>query len=286
MTSSPQIHFANIHEFCRSVIESGDLEAKLQPPRGEDGGPLEDMQPSPSLFIDAPRRAPGLAITDGSSRLPVLHELAKPEARAICAARFAHHELMAIELFALALLRWPDAPAELRRGWLNALEEEQSHCQLFLERLHALDACLEDFDLSGYFLKHAPAILGPDCGPQAFLCAVGLTLEQANLDFSLVYEQGFRDAGDVISADVCRKIYEEEIGHVALALHWLVRLAPDGRSQLEAYRDAVPFPLGAHRAKARRFDAAGRRRAGLDEEFIAYVKAARPSHGRGYADLA
>jgi len=280
MTSSSPIHFVNIHEFCRSVVESGDLEAKLQTPRGADGGLLEDTQPSPSLFVDAPSRTPSLATKGGSRRLPVLHELSKPEARGICAARFAHHELMAIELFALALLRWPDAPAELRRGWLNALEEEQNHCQLFLDRLHVLGARLEDFELSGYFLKHAPAILGPDCGPKAFLCAVGLTLEQANLDFSLIYEKGFRDAGDTISADVCRRIHEEEIGHVALALHWLVRLAPDGRSQLEAYRDSVPFPLGAHRAKARRFDTEGRRRAGLDEEFIAYVKAARPSHAK------
>lgn len=185
---------------------------------------------------------------------------------------------MAIELFALALLRWPDAPTELRRGWLGALEEEQSHCRLFLGRLDVVDAQLEDFDLSGYFLKHVPVMLGPECTPQVFLSAVGLTLEQANLDFSLLYEKGFRDAGDLISADICKKVHEEEVGHVALALHWLVRLAPDGCSQVDAYRDSVPFPLGAHRAKSRHFDFESRRRAGLDEEFITFVKSARPSH--------
>ena len=279
MISRAPTGFANIHEFCRSVVESGDLEAKLIPPRAADDAALEDT-PGPSLVIDAPTRAPGLALKGGSDRLPVLHELVKPEARALCLARFAHHELMAIELFALALLRWPDAPEELRRGWLGALEEEQDHCRLFLERLDSLDARLDDFDLSGYLLRHVPAMLGPDSGPRTFLCAVGLTLEQANLDFSLLYEKGLRVAGDEISARVCRKIHDEEIGHVALALHWLARLAPDGRSQLEAYRESVPFPLGAHRAKARHFDAEGRRRAGLDEEFIAFVRASRPSHAR------
>ena len=83
--------FANIHEFCRSVVESGDLESKLQAPRAAKDAPLEDAQPGPSLVIDAPTRAPELALGGGSGRLPVLHELVNPEARTACLARFAYH---------------------------------------------------------------------------------------------------------------------------------------------------------------------------------------------------
>jgi hypothetical protein len=42
-----------------------------------------------------------------------------------------------------------------------------------------------------------------------------------------------------------------------------------------AYEAAVPFPLGAARAKGRRFDAGARRRAGLGEDFIEHVRRAR-----------
>ena len=97
-------------------------------------------------------------------------------------------------------------------------------------------------------------------GPQAFLCAMGLTLEQANLDFSLVYRDAFRAAGDEESARACERVHEDEIRHVALASRWLRALSPE-EEEVDRYLAAVPFPLSAARAKARRFDAAARRRA-------------------------
>ena len=56
-------------------------------------------------------------------------------ARAECLARFAHHELMAVELFAWALLRWPMMPSPMRAGFVGVLAQEQVHCRLYLERL-------------------------------------------------------------------------------------------------------------------------------------------------------
>jgi uncharacterized ferritin-like protein (DUF455 family) len=184
---------------------------------------------------------------------------------------------MAAELFAWALLRWPSLPPELRRGWVGALADEQRHCRLYLDRLEAHGHELRDFPRSDYFWKHAPAIALSPHGPRAFLCAMGLTLEQANLDFSLVYRDGFRAAGDEASARVCQRVHEDEVGHVRLAATWLARLGDPAASEVERYSEAVPFPLSAARAKGRRFDAEARRRAGLGEEFIAHVKRARSS---------
>ena len=62
-----------------------------------------------------------------------------------------------------------------------------------------------------------------------------------------------------------------------LAARWLRRLAPDDRDDVQRYAEAVPFPLGAARAKARRFDADARRRAGLSDRFIEHVRRARSS---------
>ncbi len=266
-----------VREFCRRILESGDLEAKLAPAVGPSGEALSDEPAGPPLCFDRPTRDPELEMHAGVEPLPRPGELALREARARCLARFANHELMAVELFAWALLRWPDLPPELRRGFVAVLEEEQLHCRLYLDQLRALGSTLSEHRLSDYFWKHAPAIAASPHGPRAFLCAMGLTLEQANLDFTLTYRDGFRNAGDEATAQICQRIHDDEVGHVRMAARWLQMLAPEGQGDVEAYREAVPYPLAAARAKGRRFDEAARRRAGLSEEFIAYVRGARSS---------
>jgi uncharacterized ferritin-like protein (DUF455 family) len=122
----------------------------------------------------------------------------------------------------------------------------------------------------------------------AFLAAVGLTLEQANLDFTLTYRDGFAEAGDHQSAQVCQLVHDEEIAHVALAARWMKRLgeldsneSPDSNeTDLDRYLAAVPFPLGPARAKGRRFEVAPRRRAGLSDALIDHVRNARSSQER------
>jgi uncharacterized ferritin-like protein (DUF455 family) len=270
-----------VREFCRKIFESGNLEVKLAPPVQPSGEALSDEPAGPPLYFDRPARDPEIEMSTGAEPLPRPGELASREARARCLARFANHELMAVEFFAWALLRWPDLPTGLRRGFVAVLAEEQLHCRLYLDRLRALGSALSVHRLSDYFWKHAPAIAASPHGPRAFLCAMGLTFEQANLDFTLIYRDGFRSAGDEESAQVCQRIHDDEIGHVRMAARWLRALAPEGQDEIEAYRAAVPYPLAAARAKGRRFDEAARRRAGLSGEFIAFVRGARSSQEQG-----
>jgi len=262
------------HAFLRRILECGQLEAKLAPPPE---CALVDSEPDPPLHIERPARAPGLELVSGAPRLPRPRALVDRGARAQCLARFAHHELMAVELFAWALLRWPALPAELRSGWLRVLAEEQVHCRLYLERLAAHDGSLEEFPTSDYFWHHSGAIAAAPDGPQAFLAAIGLTLEQANLDFTLLYRDAFRRAGDEESARVCQRVHDDEIRHVRHAARWLRELAGPETSDLDAYLRAVPFPLAPSRAKGRHFHAEARRRAGLSPELIETVRCARSS---------
>jgi len=255
---------ADLRSFCRRVLEAGDLAHKLAPPVDGEGRALPDDEPGAALDIRTPARDPQLALVTGAARLPRPGELSDPDARAVCLARFAHHELMAVELFAWALLRWPELPAALRRALATVLAEEQSHCKLYLDRLVAHGSQLGDHALSGYFWRHAPAMAASPHGPSAFLAGMG--------------------AGDEQSAQVCERVHAEEIGHVALAARWLPRLAPappgDDDELVARYEACVPFPLAAARAKGRRFDAAARRRAGLSEAFIEHVRRARSSSER------
>lgn len=267
----------------RAILESGDLATKLAPiPAMPTGAPEEragaGSAPEP-VEIQTPRREPGLEMGPGSEALPRPGALSDPAARVRCIARFAHHELQAVELLAWALLRWPELPAQLTQGLLHVLADEQRHTRLYLARLDAHGAALgEHAPHSDYFWKHAPVMAAG--GPPAFLAALGLTLEQANLDFSMLYRDAFREAGDEETARVLEVVHADEIGHVAVAARGLRRLMPDHADDLARYEEAVPFPLSAARAKGRRFEAEARRRAGLDESLIEHVRQARSSSER------
>jgi len=271
-----------MRDFCLGILEDGRLEAKLAPP-GRDlferpAGATAAAEPP-----DRPARNPEIAMRGGAEKLPRPGRLGDPEARALCLARFAHHELMAVEMFAWAILRWPGLPPAMQRGLLGVLQDEQRHCRLYLDRLRAHGSSLSDHVLSDYFWKHAPAIARSDAGPAAFFASMGLTFEQANLDFAPLYRDAFRAAGDAASADVCERVHRDETRHVRFAARCLRELASSGEpSDVELYERATPFPLSAARAKGRRFDAGARREAGLSEAFIEYVRSARsPQELRG-----
>jgi uncharacterized ferritin-like protein (DUF455 family) len=277
----------NVADYCREILESSALEAKLAPPPARLGDP-PDQAP---IAIDAPARGRELALGRGEGPLPRLHELGDPARAAVCLARFANHELMAVELFAWALLRWPEAPGGLRRSWLAILRDEQRHARAYCARLEAVGSTLCAHRLSGYFWRHATHIADSPHGPRAFLCAMGLTLEQANLDFAALYRSAFAEVGDGETAAVLDIVHRDEIVHVHHAMTWLRRLAkraPAGApvrrgaadEDIALYEAAVPFPLDASRAKGRRFDAGARRRAGLSPAFIEHVRAARPGRSR------
>lgn len=271
-----------VSDYARSVLLEPSLDAKLRAPpsdlvddagSGSDGAPVrtvDDMVDIPR----APARDPTLAMVEINERLPRPGELGEAGARAACLSRFAHHELQAIELFAWALLAFPDLPPGLRRGFVQALGEEQEHCRLYLDRLAAHDVIFGSLPLSGYFWRHIDRIADAPSPALAFLCAQGLTLEQANLDFTLLFRDGFRSGGDDASARVMQRVHDDEIGHVKLAVTWVRRLA--GTDEVTAYAAHAPFPFSLARAKARRFDVGARRRAGLSDALIEAVRAARP----------
>lgn len=254
----------------------------------------------PPCFVDEPGRLPADSIprqedearparpaarSQGrSERLPRLQAMHDPLSRALCLERFAHHELQAIELMAWALLAYPDWPPGLRRALLLTLEEEQLHYRLYRERIAELRELAGGGPascgpLTDYLWQHHRGVQRAADPAAAFLCAIGLTFEQANLDFALLHRDLFRAVGDEPSAELMQRVHDDEIRHVRLAARWLRRLrhiAPGSPAEAQAYLDAVPFPLSPARAKGRRFDRAGRRQAGLSDALIELVRTARP----------
>jgi uncharacterized ferritin-like protein (DUF455 family) len=199
-----------------------------------------------------------------------------PQQRARILHALANHELQAIELFAWAVLAFPDTPAAFRRGLLAILADEQRHLALYVERLAAHGVALGDLPVTGHFWNKLDHLAGP-C---EFVCAMNLTFENANLDFSGEYAAAARAAGDEATSRALEQVHADEIRHVHFGWVWMQKLAGD-RDSWQTYLAHVRPPLGPQRARGVRFDREARRRAGLDEDFIAALEATAPTRPSG-----
>ena len=258
-------------DYARSIVCGDSLAAKLAPPPEL---VLDDGEPA--LRIAAPGRPANLAIVPGrAARVPPIAGMRDPSQRARILHALANHELQAVELFAWALLAFPDAPIAFRRGLVAIVADEQRHLQLYCDRLAAHGVAFGDHPVTGHFWNKLDHLTGP----LEFVCAMGLTFENANLDFAGDYAAAARACGDLETAAVLARVHEDEIAHVHFAWTWLGKLAA-GADPWTVYNEHVKPPLGPHRARGARFDREARRRAGFDEAFIAAlaaIDAKRPS---------
>ena len=237
---------------------------------------MTDDQPGPPLRIAAPGRPRELRIASARTvRVPPAAGMRDPAQRARILHALANHELQAVELFAWALLAFPDAPRLFRRGLVAILADEQRHFRLYQARLHALGLRFGDVAVTGHFWNH----LGQIASPLSFACIMGLTFENANLDFAQDYAKAARAAGDRETAAALDRVHADEIRHVRFAWRWLEKWRGEAPAW-EVYRGSMAPPLGPARARGRDLCRASRRAAGLDAEFIdrlAEVEPTRPS---------
>jgi uncharacterized ferritin-like protein (DUF455 family) len=253
-----------LRDFALRLVTSEDLEEKLGPPTGG-WSALSDRRPGPALCFARPGRPPGLAIVPASRvRVPALAGMADPEQRGRILHALANHELQAAELFAWALLAFPEAPGAFRRGLVRILLEEQRHTRMYAARLEDAGARFGDFPVNGYFWGKARDI----ASPLGFLCAMSLTFENANLDHTVETAEAARRAGDEKSAAVIEAVQRDEVGHVRFGWTWLQVFKRDDESAWDAYRANLAWPLRPAKAKGRSFNRPGREAAGLDDEFI------------------
>ncbi|MBA3499322.1 MAG: DUF455 family protein, partial [Deltaproteobacteria bacterium] len=247
-------------DYALGIVTGDTLAAKLVAP--PDGLQLEDTQPP--LRLDAPGRPAALAIVAGRhAKVPPIAGMRDRSQRARILHALANHELQAIELFAWALLAFPDAPLAFRRGLVAILSDEQRHLNLYNERLAAHGMTFGDLAVTGHFWNKLDHL----ATPLAFVCAMGLTFENANLDFAGEYAAAARACGDEATAQVLVRVHEDEIAHVHFGYVWLRRLSSDDDAW-RAYNANVKFPLGPRRARGATFDREARRRAGFDDAFI------------------
>ena len=264
-----------LREFAERVLFSSSLEEKLQAP-----GFITDEQPGSALATPAaPGRPRGLIFKPtGTSRgeFPGTRHLEKADERGRLLHFFANHELLATELMALVLLKFPDAPAAFRKGVLETLKDEQEHTRLYMERMKSCGIEFGAIPVSGYFWR---AVSGME-SPMDYVAGLSLTFEQANLDFARHFSACFADVGDADSATLLQKIYRDEIGHVAYGLKWFRRWKNPSESDWDAFCQQLKFPLSPARAKGFSINVEGRRAAGFPVDFIENLNVFSQSKGR------
>ncbi|MEM7395490.1 MAG: DUF455 family protein, partial [Verrucomicrobiota bacterium] len=148
-----------LKEFASQVLFSHSLEEKLTRP----GTLLTDHQPGSGLTTpDAPARPDALAFHRGERPVfPGTSQLDSDEDRAALLHFFANHELLATELMALALLKFPEAPAAFRMGLAETLQEEQMHTRLYMNRMQQCGLEFGQLPVNGFFWKNIASMETP-----------------------------------------------------------------------------------------------------------------------------
>ena len=280
----------NLSEFAQTILYGTSLEAKCisadlvewpdfnvrRSTRAESA--KSSIIPVP--IIQAPKfpgRPPELT-KGGKASFPALARLHEARVRGEVLHFFANHELLAIELMALVILKFPNAPPAFLGGVVATIREEQTHLRLYVKRMSELGVSFGDLPVSDYFWK----CLSQMQSPMDFIVQMNMTFEQANLDFALFYMKAIERVGDTQTAAILERVYREEIGHVKNGVLWFNRLRemPDTESDWDAYVRLLPPPLNPSRAKGLEFCAEARRQAGLSETYIHELEIYSGSKGR------
>lgn len=265
-----------IRLLAERILFGDSLADKLAgPPAGER---LTDQERGSAARAapDAPGRPSGLELRSDQPPLafPRVERLHEPEATGAALHAFANHELLALELMALVLIRFPDADPAFRRELVVTMRDEQRHMSLYLDRMAELGVRFGQGSTSPFFWD---CLAGVRDLPQ-FIAGMSLTLEQANLDFARWFAGAFRAVGDERTALILDQVHREEIVHVARGLRWLPRTS--GSSLWKDWIAQLPPPLTPRRARGPEPDREGRRRAGLPDDFVDQVLVFGHSRGR------
>jgi uncharacterized ferritin-like protein (DUF455 family) len=260
----------NVNEWAKMILSSESLADKLYSPDS-----FVDSASSGRFEIPAtPARPENLRFGSKKRTFPSAFDQAST--RGLALHYFANHELLAMELMALALLRFEEAPPGFREGIVRTILEEQSHLRLYLGRMNELGVEFGDLSVNGFFW----ATISSMKTPMDYIVRMSLTFEQANLDHAAFFKQEFLRFGDETTSALMEKVYQEEIGHVKFGVSWFEALRPKENTFWAEYESQLDLPLSPSRAKGKNFSVPARQQAGLSEHFIRELEVYARSKGR------
>lgn len=256
----------DIEKWAERYVLSTELAFKLIPPpppkRFRDG-----FEP---LRLTAPGRPAELRAARRGERTPKPKALDDPHYRARTLHAFLHHELQAAELMCWAILAFPEAEPEFRRGLLGICLDEIRHMSLYATHIVSLGSHVGAFGIRDWFWKRVPSCRTP----LEYVAVMGMGLEAANLEHAPNFAARFRAAGDELGAQIQERIALEEIAHVSFATRWFTRWT--GGCDFATWARHLPAPLSPWVMHGQPIAHQARRRAGMPDQFVAELEAYVP----------
>src|SRR5438105_4565473 len=152
----------------------------------------------------------------------------------------AHIELNAIDLAWDIIARFSRAPLPraFYNDWVGVAAEEAVHFELLVQRLADFGACYGDLPAHDGLWESAAATADDLL---ARLAVVPLVLEARGLDVTPEMAARLERVGDSESATVLRRIYRDEIDHVAAGVRWFDEICrPPSLIPDETFQQLVP----------------------------------------------
>ena len=251
-----------LRAFAEQILFSEDIAEKIRRP----DSPLSDNHSRDALRVSKPARPSNLqfAARRTAPPMPKPGAFVDEKKRAVAHHIMANHELQALEVMAMILLAFPDAPSDFRLGLAKVMFDEQRHTKLHAQRAAELGAPFGSYPVNSYIWTKATeyqTVL-------EYIAGLPLVFEGRNLDHTIEFEKVFKRFNDRRSAAIMRAIHKDEIRHVEFGMHWLRELKPAHLSDFEAWQQNLRWPIRPSKAVGNEFQEDARLQAGMSPEFI------------------
>jgi len=274
-----------LSHFAEQILFGSKLSDKFVAPESPED--FIDLKPGRKIDIPGfPGRPASLSLNRSdkigsraavkSERFPGRNAFENDAGRGMVLHFFANHELLALELMALALLRFTDAPIDFRQGIARTMLEEQEHLRLYIERMGHLGVEFGQLPVNAFFWN----CLSPMRNPMEYVTQLSMTFEQANVDYAAHYRDLFQKIGDEPTAGVLDQVYRDEIGHVKYGVSWFEKWRNPDQTQWDAWVSHLNFPVTPSRARGIGFEESARHAMGLSNEYIETLRVFSLSKGR------
>ncbi len=251
-----------LSELLKEIVFSTSLENKLTFfPRSEIVIDEWDL-----IDIKEIGRAQNIQFEKDKKKFPKVGAMHLDENKAYALHSFANHELLAIEVMAATLLKFPiekNVREKIINAILKTITDEQLHFKLYSNELKKLNFEFGSFGRSDFFWKY---FLKIKSFPEYF-ALMSLTFESANLDFAFFYKNVFKEIECHQIEKVLEKVLVDEFEHVSLGYFWLQKFS-NNKDLWEYYRELLPQYITPMRAKGIAYNEILRYKANLPQSFV------------------